>query len=142
MQPKGCVPLQLGRGTRLAVCMRTVVVAIDPVHDVQPGLSPSVVAYLVDPLDLQCFERTLHGCVVPGIAFPAHRLVDVNLYGYLPAIKSNLHCFVIKSAANLYSALRVEFFSFPDCSTGPDAYPLANTSSIFRAIDALVDTQV
>lgn len=69
-------------------------------------------------------------------------LVDVNLYGCLPAIKSNLHCFVIKSAANLYSALRVEFFSFPDCSTGPEAYPLANTSSIFRAIDALVDTQV
>lgn len=65
-----------------------------------------------------------------------------NLYGCLPAIKSNLHCFVIKSAANLYSALRVEFFSFPDCSTGPDAYPLANTSSSLRAIDALVVAQV
>ena len=65
-----------------------------------------------------------------------------NLYGCLPAIKSNLHCFVIKSAANLYSALRVEFFNFPDCSTGPDAYPLASTSSSLRAIDALVVAQV
>lgn len=69
-------------------------------------------------------------------------VVDVNLYGCLPAIKSNLHCFVMKSAANLYLALLVEFFNLPDRSTGPDAYPLANTSSILRAIDALVDTQV
>ena len=65
-----------------------------------------------------------------------------NLYGCLPAIKSNLHCFVMKSAANLYSALLVEFFNFPDRSTGPEAYPLANTSSILRAIDALVVAQV
>ena len=58
----------------MAVCMRTrVVVALDPVHDVQPGLSPALVAYLVDPLDPQRFEKTLHGRVVPGVAFPAHR---------------------------------------------------------------------
>ena len=68
--------------------------------------------------------------------------MDASLYGCLLAIKSNLHCFVIKSAANLYSALIVEFFNLPDRSTGPDAYPLANTSSSLRAIDALVVAQV
>ena len=58
----------------MAVCMRTrVVVALDPVHDVQPGLSPGLVACLVDPLDPQRFEKTLHVRVVPGVAFPAHR---------------------------------------------------------------------
>lgn len=69
-------------------------------------------------------------------------LVDVNLYGCLPDSKQNLLSFAKKSAANLYSALFVDSPGCPDWPTGPDAYPLANPSSILRTVDVLVDLQV
>jgi hypothetical protein len=39
------------------VYAHVVVEHLDPVHDVQPGLSPGVVAYLVDPLDSERSEE-------------------------------------------------------------------------------------
>lgn len=53
-----------------------VIEALDPIHDVQTSLGPSVIAYLVDALDLQGFEEAFHRRVVPGVALPAHRHRD------------------------------------------------------------------
>ena len=65
-----------GKVTNGRVHAHAVVEALDPVDDVQAGLGPSVVAYLVGPIDLQCLEEALHRGVVPAFATPSHAAGD------------------------------------------------------------------
>lgn len=53
-----------------------VIAALDPFHDVQASLIPSVIAYLVHALNLQRFEEAFRRPVAPSVALPAHRHRD------------------------------------------------------------------
>lgn len=58
-----------------------IVVALDPVDDIQTSLSARFVANLIDSLDFQGFEEALHRRVVPGVSATAHRNVDLEVGG-------------------------------------------------------------
>jgi len=51
-----------------------IVEAFDPVNDVESSLGSGVVSDLIDALDFQGLEETLHRRIVPAISFAAHRL--------------------------------------------------------------------
>jgi hypothetical protein len=51
---------------------QAVVPTCNPVNNVKLGLDLRIVAYLLDALDLQCFEEALHRFVVSGVGLSTH----------------------------------------------------------------------
>jgi hypothetical protein len=50
-----------------------IVISLNPVHDIEPGVIPGFIAQLVDPLDLEGLEEALHWRIVPGVGQQALR---------------------------------------------------------------------
>src|SRR5438105_7554484 len=63
-----------------------IIKTFNPVHDVKLGNRTSLVASLVDSLDLQSFEKTLHRRVVPAVGPPTHRWNHPVVFEQLPVV--------------------------------------------------------
>lgn len=61
-----------------------IVIALDPIDDIQAGLGTRFVVVLIDSLDLQCLEEALHRRVVPGVGTTAHRHAYLERGGQFP----------------------------------------------------------
>jgi len=61
-----------------------IVEAFDPVNDVEARFGASCVSELIDTLDLQRLEETLHRRIVPAIRLAAHRLQHPEIGKQLP----------------------------------------------------------
>jgi hypothetical protein len=74
MQPEGCVFLNRDDEPDGRVHTHTVVKPLDPVNDVQPGLSPSVVTHLGNPLDFERLKKLSIAALSQALPF---LLIDI-----------------------------------------------------------------
>lgn len=61
-----------------------IVIALDPIDDIQAGVGTRFVVSLVDSFDLQRLEEALHRGVIPGVGTAAHRDVYLERGGQFP----------------------------------------------------------